>query len=185
LLPVGFAVVAFDERDTRTSLLVPYRPSAIRSAYPVAAERCPVIDYRVSRLPAPIRWGLVTLVAGVILYSSLIEPPGAGLAPAGPFGLVGLDKWLHALAYGALAAVLAVALARDALAALVLVVCLAIGYGIGIELVQATVPERSASALDAAADACGALASVAGWRALARRARLLEPARADGERRVD
>ena len=123
-------------------------------------------------LPAWPRWLAVAAVAGVLFYGSVLDSPGAGLPSLGPFGLFGLDKWLHALGYAALAGALAVALAahdrfRTRLVRIVaLAVLLTVGYGVGIEIVQATIPERSFSVGDIVADVVGAGVGAVGWRAL-------------------
>jgi hypothetical protein len=127
------------------------------------------------------RYGLVAIVACAILVGSVIDPPSAGPTPAaaGPLGFVGLDKWLHALAYAGFAGTLTYALApwtipadgptrpsSTVAAGLAAVVVLAAGYGFGVELVQGTLPVRSFDLADAAANAVGALLATAGWGAL-------------------
>jgi VanZ family protein len=122
------------------------------------------------RPPRWLRWLAVAVVAVGILYTSLLDPRGSGLAPLGPLGLVGMDKWLHAAAYAGLAGTLAVALAPGwrpkRVAGLALI--LAVAYGVGIEFAQAPLPERSFSVVDMAADAVGAGVGVVGWRVLER-----------------
>lgn len=123
------------------------------------------------RPPRRLRWVGVALVAGVIFYSSVLDPPGSGLPALGPLGLFGIDKWLHALAYAALAATLASALAADrpAATAAVLAAALAVAYGVGIEFVQAPLPERSFSVADMVADGVGAAVAVVCWCGAVRR----------------
>jgi len=118
------------------------------------------------RPPVWLRWLAVAVVAGGIFYVSLLVAPTSGLAPLGPLGLVGMDKWLHALAYVGLAGTLAVALAPDREAGRValLALALAVGYGVGIEFAQAPLAERAFSVADMAANATGASLGVAGWR---------------------
>ena len=118
-------------------------------------------------LPGWLRWLAVVAVAGGILYASVLDPPASGLTPLGPLGLVGMDKWLHALAYAGLAGTLAVALAPRTPTSRVVVLAglLSVGYGVGIEFVQAPLPERSFSLADVAADAVGAALGLLGWRA--------------------
>ncbi|MFC4550162.1 MULTISPECIES: VanZ family protein [Halorussus] len=108
------------------------------------------------RLGRRFQWVGVALVAGVIFYGSVLDSPGASLSPTGPLGLVGLDKWLHALGYAALGAALAVALRGDADRAILLAVVVSVGYGVGIEFVQAAIPARHFSVADMAADTVGA-----------------------------
>lgn len=123
--------------------------------------------------PRPLRYAVVAVVAGVVLYASLVEPPTAGPVPRGPFGLFLLDKWLHSLAYAGVAGTLLYALARADARALVLAVVLASGYGLGIELVQTALPERGFDLADVAANATGAIAVTVCWHALLRRVRLV------------
>ena len=119
------------------------------------------------RPPRWLRWVGVALVAGVIFYSSVLDSPDSGLPALGPLGLFGIDKWLHALAYAALAAALASALAADRplASAAVLAAALAVAYGVGIEFLQAPLPERHFSVADMVADGVGAAIAVLCWRA--------------------
>lgn len=123
---------------------------------------------RVPALPLGIRLAGVVLVAAVIVYFSLLDSPGgAGPLPMGPFGVLYLDKWLHALGYAALAGALGyAALSADA-RTLAGVLLLTVGFGVLMEVFQAPLPERAFSYADMAADAVGALAGLAAWRALA------------------
>ena len=100
------------------------------------------------RPPRRLRWFAVAFVAGGILYASLLDSPSSGLGAFGPLGVFGRDKWLHALAYAALAGLLAA------------------GYGVGIEFAQAPLAERHFSFADVAANATGAALAVLGWRAI-------------------
>jgi VanZ family protein len=103
--------------------------------------------------------------AGAVLVASVVRPPGAGGSATLLLG-VALDKWLHAAAYAALAATLAYA-ALAAGRTLLVVAAVVAAYGLGIEGVQATLPYRTFSVADAAANAVGALVGVAAWRLLA------------------
>jgi VanZ family protein len=133
------------------------------------------------RSPRWLRWAAVAVVAGGILYASLLDPPTSGLAPLGPLGLLGMDKWLHALAYAALAGTVALALAPRAGTArvVVLAVIVSVAYGVGIEFAQAPLPERSFSVADMAADAVGVGVGVVGWRVGVGLVGRLRPASAD------
>lgn len=127
-----------------------------RAARP-AAVRVPV-------LPRPVRYAGALACAAVIAYASLT--PSAG---GGGFTLLGIasDKWLHAVAYAGLSGALAYARLADGnpldRRSLLLVVGLAVGYGVALELVQAPLPARSLSAPDVVADAVGASAGAAVW----------------------
>ena len=117
------------------------------------------------------RWLPVVAVAVVILYWSVVTLPSPGGRLVGPFGLFGLDKWVHAVAYAGLAATLAFALApspRSDLVIVGIVIAVTVAYGLGIELLQLAVPGRQFSVADLAADAVGAVVVVLGWRLLYR-----------------
>ncbi|NHN59954.1 MULTISPECIES: VanZ family protein [Halorussus] len=120
------------------------------------------------RPPRWLRWATVVLIAGGILYASVLDSPSSGLPALGPLGLVEIDKWLHALAYAALAGSLAVALAPGRSPAVVAGVAalLAVGYGVGVEFVQAPLAARHFSVADMVADAVGAGIAVLGYRVL-------------------
>lgn len=117
-----------------------------------------------TRIPVPLvprwlRWlGVVGVAAFVFVFSVLAAPPEQAVVPE--FSLVPLDKWRHFLAYGAVAGALGYATVdRDVptrrLVALVVIV--PVVYGFGIELVQATQPDRFFGFGDAYANAIGAL----------------------------
>lgn len=113
---------------------------------------------------ARARWSVVFALALGILVASLV--PGAGLAARGPLGVVGLDKWLHALAYLGFAAAITWADGRA-----VVGVAAAVAYGVVVELLQVGVSYRSGSALDAVANLVGAVVGAALVVALAELAR--------------
>jgi len=126
---------------------------------------------RLPLLPASVRWAAVVLVAGTVLYASVTRPATGGRV-LGPLGVLGLDKYLHALAYAALAGLLAYALADAPVERVAVVVFVAaVGFGVGIELVQSTLPYRTFSLRDVGANAVGATLAAALWRVLSRRVR--------------
>ena len=103
-------------------------------------------------------------MAAGILVAAVIRPSEATRA-LGPLGLLGLDKYLHALAFAALAVTLAAALASSSVERLLVVVVLVtVGYGLLVELLQLPLPYRSFSLLDLAADAVGAVLAALLWR---------------------
>ncbi len=114
-----------------------------------------------------VRYVLAALAAGVVLVASVVET-GGGARTLGPFGVVGVDKWTHALAYAALTAVLAYASIEGGRGRLVLPVLAAIVFGIAIEVIQWPIPYWTASVADALADAVGACLLALGWRWLTR-----------------
>lgn len=143
--------------------------------FSIAGDNSPDMYRRVPPTLAsrPARYGLVGVVAAGILLASVVDPGGAGPSSGGPLGLVGLDKWVHALAYGGLAGALAYALVPPVgvedgprvgrPAGLAVVVSLAAAFGLGVELLQWTLPYRSFDPADAVANTVGALAVAAGW----------------------
>ena len=125
------------------------------------------MELGVPPVPTRVRYALAALAAGVVLVASVVET-GGGADTLGPFGLVGADKWSHALAYAALTAALAYASIEGGRGRLVLPVLAAIAFGIAIELLQWPIPYRTASVADALADAVGAGLLALGWRWLTR-----------------
>ena len=126
-----------------------------------------------------LRYGLVVAVAAVILVGSVLRPDPAAVPTMGPFGVVGADKWTHALAYAGLAATLLYASVSSdhGSSRVTLAVVLTIGFGIGVELVQWPIPYRTASTADALADAVGAGVLVFAWWSLGRFVRFVPTAR--------
>ncbi|MFB6184973.1 MAG: VanZ family protein [Haloarculaceae archaeon] len=108
------------------------------------------------------RWLLVGVVAGALLVGSVVHLPSSP-GPAGP-SPVPTDKLEHFVGYAALAAAVGYAVVdadRPRWRLAVFVVVAAVGYGLALELVQATIPYRSFSLLDLLADGAGAGAAVA------------------------
>lgn len=122
-----------------------------------------MVSLAVPLVSSRARYALVALVAGVVLVASVVEP-GGGTRTLGPFGLVGADKWSHALAYAGLTGVLAYASVEGGRDRLALAVGVAIAFGIAIETLQWPIPYRTASIADALADAVGACLLALGWR---------------------
>lgn len=96
------------------------------------------------------QWVFVAVLAAGILVASVV--PGGGASALGPLGVVGLDKWLHAIGYATLAGAVTVAYGRVTVG-----VGAAVAYGVFIEFVQLGVPSRSGSVLDALANLAGAV----------------------------
>ncbi len=119
------------------------------------------------RVPSRARWVVFLVVAAVICYFSVFTTPDGGITPTGALGLVGTDKWVHAVGYGGLGAALAGRRTHGRVGgereALVFAVAGATGYGVVMEIAQLTVPLRHASVADAVADAVGATVAVAVW----------------------
>ncbi|WP_158055534.1 VanZ family protein [Halorussus halophilus] len=113
-------------------------------------------------LPRWIRWSAVALVCGVVFYASVLASPTGGGPSVGPFGVFGLDKWLHGLAYAGLGAAVAYALQADKHLprAVGIAFVVAVAYGVFIEFAQAPIPERHFSVADMLADAVGAALGV-------------------------
>ena len=128
-------------------------------------------------LPAWLRWAGVALVAAVIFYLSVVTvPPEQPVVPGtGPPDFVPLDKWRHFLAYAAFGGSLAYATVdwdRPTWVLVALVVGGAALYGVGIEGIQSTLPNRYFSLGDAWANVLGAVLVVP-WFAVRRRLRLV------------
>lgn len=124
---------------------------------------------RVPLVAGWLRWGVVVLAAATLFVASvLVEPSGTASDALGPWW----DTFLHAAGYTIFALVTAYATVDwrrrpygRALVVLAIAIAIAIGYGVLIELAQATVPYRQFSPADMAANSAGALL-VIGWFAL-------------------
>ncbi|MFB6068661.1 MAG: VanZ family protein [Halobacterium sp.] len=106
-------------------------------------------------LARPLRWLAVLAVAAVILVGSVVAVPGS-VSSSTPWW----DEVAHLVAYAAFASVLAYATAgwRDRpYRRAGVVVGVAVGYGVLVELVQAPIPSRRFSRADAVVNAAGAL----------------------------
>jgi hypothetical protein len=126
---------------------------------------------RVPLASSTVRWVAVAAVAGVILAASVARPTGVEPV-AGPFGLVGADKYLHGSGYAVLALAFAYALAeREAGRVAVVAFLAATVFGVGVELVQLPLAYRTFSRWDAVANATGAAVVAVCWRPLRERVR--------------
>lgn len=112
-------------------------------------------------LPSSLRWAGVLAVAGLLVYFSLLDVPAAAPAEPGPFW----DKRLHFAGYAALTLSLSYATVRSDLAPkrrALLVVGVAVAFGVAIELLQGPLPDRYFSYGDILANVLGSLVA-AGW----------------------
>jgi VanZ family protein len=108
-------------------------------------------------LPRWARYLAVGIVFTAVTIGSVTERvPSSSLGGFGPFW----DKYLHFLAYAALATILAYATVhwRDhQYRRAGIVIFVAVGYGLLMELVQGPLPSRRFSAVDALVNGLGAL----------------------------
>lgn len=124
---------------------------------------------RVPLIPKSFRWLAVLAVAGGIIAASVTRSAAVGRV-TGPLGILGLDKYLHALAYAVLASVLAYALAEwDPRPAAVTVFLVAVAFGLFVELVQLPLSYRQFSGFDLVANAAGASVVAISWSPLVAR----------------
>jgi len=114
--------------------------------------------------PESLRWGVVVACAAVILVASVVDTGGG--PPRTLFG-VGLAGYLHLAGYAGLAGAVGFALRRADHRGLLLAVGAAVCYGLAVEVVQAPLPYRTASILDALVNAAGAVVGASLWRAVA------------------
>jgi len=119
-------------------------------------------------LPRPVRWAGVLTVAGFIFYTSVLTVPAD---PAPPevieaFDLIAAitqfaqDKWQHFVAYGTLGYALAYAVENWGLERwqrCLFTVGVVAMYGVGIEVVQYTTPDRYFAVGDAVANTLGSV----------------------------
>lgn len=115
------------------------------------------------------------ILAALILLVSVQEPTGTSVYYYGPFGMIRRDKWSHAIGYAMLTATLAYALVApvssiptDRRRRLALSVCLAVAFGVCVELIQWQIPYRTASEIDALANIIGSCFMAILWWAMTR-----------------
>jgi len=136
---------------------------------------------RLPLVPRLVRWTFVAAVLVTILVFSVVRPPGGGPV-TGPFRIVPLSTWLHAVGYAGLAATLAYALrasSRPDWQVLCAVFAFATAYGAGIELLQSTLAYRTFDTADILVNAGAAALAVIGWKAITRRVRFYRCRRLD------
>lgn len=129
---------------------------------------------RLPLLPKWLRFLLVASVVFLIVWFS-ITPLPRWVTDSGPLGLLPIRKYLHLIAYAGLALVMGYALAenpRPDWQVLTIVFLVAVGLGLSLEGLQATLPHRHASLEDAVMNAAGAALAVGIWRVLFRQAQL-------------
>ncbi|WP_336337674.1 VanZ family protein [Haloarcula brevis] len=103
----------------------------------------------------------------LLLGTSLLPvPEGASEQVPALFGIA-LDKWVHALSYGVLTALLAWARRARSVPLVAALAAVAVCYGAGIELLQGLVPSRGLSGADLLANGIGAVLAGVLWLALA------------------
>lgn len=131
---------------------------------------------RVPLLSSRVRYGIVVVVAGVILLASVVKPTPDPVS-YGPFGVIETDKWRHGIGYAAFTAVFAyayVAPVQTDRRRLLSSVSVVVVFGVGMELVQWRIPYRTLSAVDATANAIGAGVLAALWVGLVEMVALVE-----------
>lgn len=111
----------------------------------------------------PRRTAVLLAYAFVVFVASVAPAPPGTLAPTGPFGVVALDKWIHASGYAGLGFVVAYATQARQVRDIGRAVVVAAAFGAGIELVQAALPYRTFSLLDMGANAFGAVVGGVVW----------------------
>jgi len=121
-----------------------------------------------TRAALAVGWALAILAAS-------LRPGGAAGSLAGPLGLVGPDKWLHAAGYALLAALAAAAVLPRTRRRYLALLAAVIVYGALVELLQLPVAGRTGDPADALANAVGAGLALVAWAALGLSARLDGP----------
>ncbi|MCO8267997.1 VanZ family protein [Haloferax sp. AB510] len=115
----------------------------------------------------PRRAAIAVGYAFVVLVASVVPTPPGSLTPMGPLGLVGLDKWVHAVGYAGLGFTVGAAVRARGRKEVVRAVVVVAAFGTGIELVQAVLPYRSFGVADVGANLLGAVVGGALWVAVA------------------
>jgi VanZ family protein len=119
---------------------------------------------------------LPAILLAVVIFATSLFPVPAGASERLPtlFG-VALDKWVHAVSYGALTGLLAWSRQSRAVPVVFGLAALAIGYGACVELLQGLVPSRGTSGADMVANAAGALCVAVVWLVIHRQAATAGP----------
>jgi glycopeptide antibiotics resistance protein len=127
-----------------------------------------------------VRYGMVLFVAAIIIFLSVVNPAaikgesnvgGQSYGPFGidygPLGWLESDTWAHGMGYALFTATLGYAFVAPVqtsrLRRLALAVCVAIVFGVCMELVQTTLPYRNADVLEATVNAISACLMAAVW----------------------
>ena len=127
-----------------------------------------------------VRYGMVLFVAVIIIFLSVVNPAaikgesnvgGQSYGPFGidygPLGWLESDTWAHGMGYALFTATLAYAfvapIQTNRLHRLALAVCIAIMFGICMELVQTTLPYRNGNAFEATVNAISVCLTAAVW----------------------
>ena len=103
-----------------------------------------------------------------VVVASVLPTPAGGLTPTGPLGVVGVDKWMHAVGYAVLGFGVASALGTRRAREIGWAVAAASLFGATLELVQALLPYRSCSLFDMGANVFGAVLGGGLWYAATR-----------------
>ncbi|QLD86884.1 VanZ family protein [Natronomonas halophila] len=111
--------------------------------------------------PRPLRYAGVLACAVVILYASVTAVDDG--VPTTLFG-IGTTVYLHVIAYAGFTGAIGYARLSADRRVLLLAAGLSTLYGIGIELLQGTIPYRTMTLLDVGINAFGALLGATLWR---------------------
>lgn len=120
---------------------------------------------REGTVAAPTRYALTGGFAMAVVVASMMHAPADPFARQGPLGLFGIDKWVHVGSYALFAALLAYAYFAQTALALLTIAATTILFGIGVELVQSTIPWRTMEFADVVANSIGAVIGLVVWRA--------------------
>ncbi|WP_331236191.1 VanZ family protein [Natronorarus salvus] len=105
-----------------------------------------------------------SVAVGAIVYYSVVPFPFDLVPDSGVIEPVGPSRLLHLLAYGGVTGLLLLALRPTTGVAVAVAVGASVLLGTGMELVQLTVPHRTASAADVATNAVASVAVGSVWR---------------------
>ena len=115
-------------------------------------------------VPAPTRFSLAGGFAMAVVLASMMHAPASVFAGTGPFDLVSVDKWIHFGSYAMVGMLIAYATSARTLAVFVAIAVVTICLGIGVELIQSTIPWRTMEAVDVVANTTGTVVGIAMWR---------------------
>lgn len=109
-------------------------------------------------------WLRIVLAVGaisVVIYYSIVPPPGSSTISTGPAGILPISYWLHFISYAGLTILLGFTTAHVPRPEWqIWVFIIVAGIGIVVEMIQYTIPARSFSFIDIYINILGVLAGL-------------------------
>lgn len=112
-------------------------------------------------IPIWLRIVMAISTISVVIYYSIVPPPGSSAISRGPLGILRFSYWLHLISYTGLTIIVGYTTAHVPRPDWQLwVFVIVVGIGVLIELIQYTIPARSFSLLDILVNLVGVLIGI-------------------------